>query len=127
MNNKINESVIYKNFKRNNKWLGIIDYKSLTFLAIYGFVIWNILNLFSLKLEYIIYIFILLVVPVISIFFVNINNQSAYDVILIMLKYYNQRCMFIRKDYEIGYKSEIYLKSHHRINFLKRIVKSRDR
>ena len=42
------EKDTYSNLNRSNKWLGIIDYKSLIILVIYMFFIWNIMrNIFS--------------------------------------------------------------------------------
>jgi hypothetical protein len=83
----MNEKEVFMNYKRNNKWLGIIDYKSLIFLVIYSVVLWNILGIIPLSLEYIIYIFFLLFIPVLSLLCININNESAIDVVLIILKY----------------------------------------
>ena len=54
-NNKVE---IYLNYKRNNKWLGIIDYKSLIFICVYIFFIVSILKFIPIKLEYLIYLFV---------------------------------------------------------------------
>ena len=52
---------IYLNYKRKNKWLGIIDYKSLIIICIYIFVIIYFLKFIykfiPVKLEYLIYLF----------------------------------------------------------------------
>ena len=53
-----NKQSIYKNFKRKNKWFGIIDYKSLVIVIVYIFSLITILKYINLKLEYLIYIFL---------------------------------------------------------------------
>ncbi len=83
----MNEKEIYMNYKRNNKWLGIIDYKSLTFLVIYIVITWNILSWINIRLEYKVYIFVCLSIPIIVLLFVNIDSESAIDVVLTMIKY----------------------------------------
>src|SRR5574344_2524937 len=89
-----NRQNIYSNYNRKNKWLGIIDYRSLSFLLIYVFIIITILKFTNLKLEYSIYIFIFLVLPVILIVLVNINNESAIDVLITVLKFYISKGIF---------------------------------
>ena len=58
MREKINEKIMYTMYKRNSKWLGIIDYKSLCFILIYMFILINILDFLNLNLETSIYIFL---------------------------------------------------------------------
>lgn len=105
-----NKQYICKNFNRNNKWLGIIDYKSLVILISYIFCVITLLRIIKLKLEYSIYIFLGLTVPVISVVFININNEVAVDVILIILKYYINKMVFVYKKDLKGYKSCKYKK-----------------
>lgn len=83
----MNEKEVFMNYKRNNKWMGIIDYKSLVFLIIYSIVLWNILGFISAELEYKIYIFFLLFIPFLAILCINISSESAVDVLVIILKY----------------------------------------
>lgn len=83
----MNEKETFMNYKRNNRWLGIIDYKSLVALIIYLIVLWNLLNLTFISLEYKIYIFISLSIPVIVLLCIHINDESAIDVIIIILKF----------------------------------------
>ena len=87
-NNKYkNKCRIYSNYKRNNKWLGIIDYKSLIVIITYVFIIIAILKMIPLKFEYLVYIFIILVIPVISLIAINMSDESAVDSLIQVLKY----------------------------------------
>ncbi len=101
---------MYSNYKRENRFLGIIDYKSLWFCVIYSFVIFVICGFLPIKLEYAIYVFIFMVVPVIAIFCVNINNESAVDVILTIFEFIFKSKIYVRKDYICDFKSVIYKK-----------------
>ena len=83
----MNEKEVFMNYKRNNKWLGIIDYKSLVCLVIYLIILWNILGVIPINLEYKIYVFLFLTIPVLGILCININNESAIDVVIIILQY----------------------------------------
>ena len=49
----------YPNLNRSNKWLGIIDYKSLVILLVLLFAIWNILGLFLRNHLYRVYILVI--------------------------------------------------------------------
>ncbi len=105
-----NKQYIYKNFNRNNKWLGIIDYKSLMFLVVYVIVVVTILRIVKLNIEYSIYIFLFLTVPVVSVIFININNEVAIDVIFIIIKYYTRKMIYTNLGYLKEYKKIIYKK-----------------
>ena len=104
-----NKQYIYKNFNRKNKWFGIIDYKSLVMLMSYVFLVITILRFTNINLEYSIYIFLALTIPVVAVIFININNEVAIEVILIILKYYTKKAVFVNikdaKEYKkIKYK-----------------------
>lgn len=101
---KINEQRIYSNYKRNMKFLGIIDYKSLVVISMYVIVVISILRVLPFSTEIIIYMFMFLVVPVIAIFFININNESTIDVILIVIKFILNKKYFVKLEYMKDYK-----------------------
>lgn len=100
----------YSNFKRENKWLGIIDYKSLSILLGYIALIFFLLSNINIKLEYLIYIFIFFTIPVFTVFFINIGNESIYDVIIIIFKFYKNKKIYIKKDYIYNINGEKYIK-----------------
>lgn len=91
----MNEKEIYMNYKRNNKWLGIIDYKSLAFLVTYIVIIWNVINYLNIPLEYKLYIFMLITIPVIVLVCININSESAIDVLIILIKYNMKKKIYL--------------------------------
>lgn len=90
---------IYINYNRQNKWLGIIDYKSLLVSIIYGLII--ILVLKNIKFNFIIsfYIFIILMSPLLVLIFITTKNGSAIDVLLIIIKYFLKNKMYINTKY----------------------------
>lgn len=99
MRNKINEKVMYTSYKRNNKWLGIIDYKTLCVILIYVWLIINILELINLSFEKSLYIFLFLTVPLISIMLININNESTINVIISIIKFFINKGIYVDKRY----------------------------
>lgn len=105
-----NKQAIYKNFNRKNKWFGIIDYKSLVILLVYIFCIITILKFINLNMEYSIYIFLFFTIPVISAVFININNEVAIDVIIIIIKFYFKKLVFVNIKDKKYYKNNIYKK-----------------
>lgn len=78
---------IYANFKRQNKWLGIIEYRAIVIILIYIIMIFLILRVMPLNFEYKIYIFSLFVIPVIFVLFVNINNENVFDIIINIINF----------------------------------------
>jgi len=83
----MNEKEMFMNYKRNNKWMGIIDYKSLAFLVAYLAIIWNVIDFFNIPLEYKMYIIISLSIPVSVMLCININSESAIDVVITVIKF----------------------------------------
>lgn len=78
---------IYLNYKRNNKWMGIIDYKSLCVILGYAAVVGYIISLFNIDLELKVCIFIALIIPFAGVISININNESTIDMLKTILKY----------------------------------------
>lgn len=97
MKNKINEKIMYTSYKRNNKWLGIIDYKSLCVILVYIWLVINVLDLINLSFENSLYIFLFLTVPIISIMLININNESTINVIICILKFIMSKGIYVDK------------------------------
>ena len=106
---RINEQRIYSNYTRNLKFLGIIDYKSLTVVIIYIVLILNIMRILPINAEFAIYGFISLVVPIVAIFCVNLNNESTVDVICIILDFYTKRKIYADTDNIRYFKPDIYV------------------
>lgn len=108
---QINEQRIYANYKRNAKFLGIIDYKSLIVVVIYIVLIMSILRILPFNMEILIYLFLIFVIPVIAVFCINMNNESTVDVLLIILKFFLNKRYFVRMDYAKDYKPSYFKKN----------------
>jgi len=96
----MNEKEMFMNYKRNNKWMGIIDYKSLAFLVAYLAAIWNVIDFFCIPLEYKMYILITLSIPVSVLLCININSESAIDVVIIVIKFKLKNKIYVTTDYQ---------------------------
>lgn len=98
MDKNLNEKEMYMNYIRVNKWLGIIDYKSLICVLIYVFFIGYIISLLPFNIEVLIYIFLFFVLPVIAVICLNTNNQNinAIDILQIILKFKLNSKIFVR-------------------------------
>lgn len=107
---ELNKQYIYLNYNRKNKWLGIIDYKSLMFLTIYIFIIIDILKITHLPFQVSIYIFLFLVVPIVGVIFINVNNEVVIDVIFLIFKFYIAKGMFVN-DMHLKKFKHIYYKN----------------
>jgi hypothetical protein len=77
----------YPNLNRSNKWLGIIDYKSLIILLIILFLIWNMLGIFVTNQMYRVYIIVIIAIPLMGLFYANKSHENISNVIYIVLKY----------------------------------------
>ncbi len=101
---------IYLNYKRKNKWLGIIDYKSLIFIVIYVILLISILKFINVNMEYMIYILIFGIIPIVAVICVNIGNENAIDMLIVILKFNLSKKIYIKKEYYIDLKKEKYVK-----------------
>lgn len=83
-----NSSVIFHtNLLRRSKWLGMIDYKSLTVLAIYVVAIINTVNILPIDINYKIYIDMFCIIPVIVTTICSIDNENIIDVLKVVIRY----------------------------------------
>jgi len=97
--NRINEKIMYTSYKRNNRWLGIIDYKSLFIILVYVFIIINVLDILNISFEKSIYIFIFFTVPIVSVMIINVNNESIISVIISITLFMLNKKVFVDKQY----------------------------
>lgn len=101
---------IYINYKRQNKWLGIIDYKSLLFVVTYGLAIILLLKKININFVVSLYAFIILMSPLIVLMFINTKNVSAIDILIIIIKYFLKNKIYINFKYYSNDKCYIYKK-----------------
>ena len=76
-----------QNYNFNSKLFGIIDYVSALIDAIWAGIIFILLNLLFNSLQIKIFIFIILVLPIIIISIVGINGENMLNVIIYILKF----------------------------------------
>ena len=96
---KINGQEVFNFYNKRSKWLGIIDYKTLSILIIYILSIIKILSLFSFYYLYKVYIIAFLVLPVIIFILMNINEECIIDKLLIVIFFYLKRKIYIKSEY----------------------------
>lgn len=77
----------YSNLNRSNKWLGLIDYKSLIILLVILFLVWNILGIFIQNVVYKVYTLVIIAIPFLGLFYANKSQENISNVIYIALKY----------------------------------------
>lgn len=76
-----------QNYNFNAKLLGIIDYTSALIDLLWAGIIFLLLNIFFKSLQIKIFIFIILVLPIIIISIVGINGENMLNVIVYFLKF----------------------------------------
>lgn len=76
-----------KNYKFKSKLFGFIDYTTAIVIAIYGIVLFSLINLIFNNINIKIYLFIVLYFPVILFSFLGINNENIIDTIRYLFKY----------------------------------------
>lgn len=101
---------IYYNFNRKNKWLGIIDYKSLLVIVIYIILVINAIRIFNISFDIAIYILIFATLPVIVIFTIDVNNETCIDMLLIILKFFINKRIYTNIKYVCNLSKERYCK-----------------
>jgi len=83
----------YPNLNRSNKWLGIIDYKSLVIILVILFIAWNVIGLFLQNQLYRIYVLIIISIPILGLFYANKSSENISNVIFTVIKYiFSTKC-----------------------------------
>lgn len=96
---KINGQEIYNFYNRKNKWLGMIDYKSLLVLITYVFFVFKVLSLFNIYYLYKVYIIAICILPVLIFVLLNINEECVIDKLVIVIFFYLKRKIYIKSEY----------------------------
>lgn len=81
------KSKVFGNFNRKTKWLGLVDYKTLIFLAIYVYSIYCVTGIFNVKMLARIYILVIFSIPVVILTTMYMNEESVVDMFTVVLKY----------------------------------------
>lgn len=78
---------IYSNFKRQNRFMGIIDYKSLCILIIYMLILGFCINIFNISIMTKICMYITFLIPFLALIMINADQISAIDIIINIFKF----------------------------------------
>lgn len=103
-----NIKTYYSNFKRSNKWLGIVDYKLACIAVIYFFLLVKILTFLKLNLEVSVTLFSIFMVPVIALILVCYKEDNAPQILFFMLKYTLNRNIYTNLKAVKKFTPEIY-------------------
>jgi len=108
---------VFPSFRRQNKWLGIIDYKSLFAFGIYIYIIYLICNGLEIPIKQGTTIMLISIIPLIALYFANIKEESIVEIVVIILKF----CISKKKYYykiERGGEFDIKInkKARHKFN-----------
>lgn len=93
---KINKQKTFNFFKRKNKWLGLIDYKTLLIFIIYVIFIFEVINIFNISNILKLYFFIYFTIPFIIFILLNLKEESIIDKLLIILMFFIKRRNFVK-------------------------------
>lgn len=96
---RINKQRVYNFYNRKNKWLGLIDYKTLLIFIIYVFIILKLVSSFKIDIIYKSYIVINLILPILIFIIVNINEESIIDKLFNILNYIVNKKIFLNIRY----------------------------
>ena len=104
-----NSIIIYSNYKRSNKWMGIIDYKILAIAIIYCFCIILILDFLNFNIKISFYIFCFFSTPVIVILIISAQRDNGVLALYMILKFiFNNKIYVKMKYYKKLNKYELY-------------------
>ena len=97
-NYKLNKKRIYSNFNRINKWLGIIDYKTLWIIGIYSSIIIFILSKINIAMQIKLYIFAFFSLPVFAMFICSdVNQDSVFDMFKVIVKFILTKFIYVKE------------------------------
>lgn len=84
---RINKQRVFNFYNRKNKWLGLVDYKTLTFSIVYAIILFKIIFNFNFSYSLKIYLYINLMLPIIIFIILNIQEESIIDKLKIIIIY----------------------------------------
>ena len=87
----------FSNLDKEFKWLGIIEYKTLTILLILVAIIWNVSGLFVRNTIYRIYAEVIIIIPVFGLFYSNKYSENITEIVFAILKYVVSPKLYVYK------------------------------
>ena len=86
-----------KNYNFKYKLLGFIDYSTAILDAIIGFVLFEIISIFTSSIATKIYIFIIMYVPIFLFSIFGLGRENILSVIYYLFKYFKNRGIYLYK------------------------------
>lgn len=92
---RINKQRVFNFYNRKNKWMGVIDYKSLAFCVLYLLIIFKVI--FSFNISYVLkfYIATIFILPICIFVALNIQEESIIDKLQIIIMFFITRKKYI--------------------------------
>ena len=78
---------VYRNFNRKNRFLGIIDYKTLVILLGYMWIVWETSTKIFNNIIYSVYLLMFLTIPVIGLVYANRYEEDISHIIYVIIKF----------------------------------------
>ena len=88
---------VYRNFNRKNRFLGIVDYKTLTMLLGYMWIVWETSTKIFDNYIYSVYLLMFLTVPVIGLIYANRNEEDISHIIYVIIKFLLRPKLYVFK------------------------------
>jgi len=114
---------IYSNYKRNNKWKGIIEYKTLLILAIYFLLSINIIKYFNFSFLTSAYVLLVLFIPAFAIVFIDVQNENGISALHVILEFYLKNKIYVK----LGLYSKccsVYVNKNQKCIFMSNLLKN---
>lgn len=93
--NRINKQKTFNFLNRKNKWLGLIDYKTILVLIVYIFIIYELISIVVIREVYKLYIMIIFVLPYIIFILLNLNEECIIDKLIVIIKFLLKRKKYV--------------------------------
>ena len=93
--NRINKQKTFNFLNRKNKWLGLIDYKTIVVLLVYIFIIYELISIVVIRAVYKLYIMIVFVLPYIIFMLLNLNEECIIDKLIVIIKFLLKRKKYV--------------------------------
>lgn len=109
MKERINKQQVFNFYNKVHKWHGIIDYKSLTAIAIYVFIVIYLVLILNVTNTIKIYVITILITPMIIFVLLNINEDSVLEKLVTIIFFLLNKKVYT-KGIKTTFKQTIYKK-----------------
>lgn len=96
---RINKQQTYSFLNIKNKWLGIIDYKTLSVFLVYIYVVCYLVNYLNIENIYKLYVIVIFVLPAIIFILLNLNEECIIDKLIIIIKFILKRKLYVNSSF----------------------------